>query len=559
MTEPERDATGLATAEGADEAPSAPAAVFDITVYLRRWRWPLGFGVVALLLVIRNFSGLATSPPGLYIDESSIGYNAWAVAHHGVDEHGVGYPLFFEAFGEFKNPVYIYLLAPLTRLFALTPAVERLPAAILGMVTCLAIAGTAWRLSRSRPITIVALIMAAFTPWLTQESRVGFEVIAMVAVIAVALFCLSGASPGRPGHYVLVGFFFGLAIFAYSTARFEVAPLILILAVCYGVHRLDHGDWWIAIIPVAIAYAIFFQWSGQHPGALTARFDIISIDADHPTVGVLVQRFADNYVQHLGFPFLLTHGDSNLRHNTGFGGMLQVTSLPLIALGAVACVRRWREPFPVFVLAGAFLGPIPSALTTDGIPHALRSVDMLPFIAVIAIYGLIWLGELVTPRVLRGALLGVGVLMVLEGGAYTWDLFHAYPARSAGWFDTGVESAISNAYSQLGPTGHMAVSDTFEQPYIQVLFALTPDPPTSPSTGGMVDPGISSAPALQALRVSIVNGRVDQANLTTGDIAVLSPTDPAPAHSVVMATEYAAPSGSDPPTPTVDVYRITAP
>jgi hypothetical protein len=101
--------------------------------------------VVALKLL-----GLGSAPPGLYNDEASIGYNAWTLAHHGVDEHGVAHPLFFEAFGEYKNTVYIYALAPLTWVLPLTPAVERLPAALFGLATVILVGLLAWELTRAR-------------------------------------------------------------------------------------------------------------------------------------------------------------------------------------------------------------------------------------------------------------------------------------------------------------------------------------------------------------------------------------------------------------------------
>ena len=46
-------------------------------------------------------------PPGFSIDESSICYNAYTVSQTGRDEDGVSWPLFFRAFGEYKNPTLI--------------------------------------------------------------------------------------------------------------------------------------------------------------------------------------------------------------------------------------------------------------------------------------------------------------------------------------------------------------------------------------------------------------------------------------------------------------------
>src|SRR5438132_1649345 len=97
----------------------------------------VGFAVAGGLVAARNFIALNSVPPGLYIDEASVGYNAWTIAHDGVDEHGAHLPLFFEAFGEYKNPVYIYALAPLARFLPLSAAVVRFPAALFATLTVL--------------------------------------------------------------------------------------------------------------------------------------------------------------------------------------------------------------------------------------------------------------------------------------------------------------------------------------------------------------------------------------------------------------------------------------
>src|SRR5947209_6979120 len=64
-----------------------------------------------LLLASLHIADATTNPPGLQVDEASITYNALSIARHGVDEYGVSFPVYFRAFGEFKSPAYIYLLA----------------------------------------------------------------------------------------------------------------------------------------------------------------------------------------------------------------------------------------------------------------------------------------------------------------------------------------------------------------------------------------------------------------------------------------------------------------
>ncbi|MGZ7041112.1 MAG: hypothetical protein ACXVH7_04900, partial [Thermoanaerobaculia bacterium] len=64
------------------------------------------------------FAGQRVNPPGFYLDEASIGYNALTIAQHGVDEQGERFPLYFRAFGEYKNPTYVYLMAGVFRFVA---------------------------------------------------------------------------------------------------------------------------------------------------------------------------------------------------------------------------------------------------------------------------------------------------------------------------------------------------------------------------------------------------------------------------------------------------------
>ena len=75
--------------------------------------------------VVLYIAGIPKHPPGFYIDESSIAYNAHLIAQTGHDEHGTSWPLYFRAFGDFKNPTYIYLLAAVFKLAGLSIGVAR--------------------------------------------------------------------------------------------------------------------------------------------------------------------------------------------------------------------------------------------------------------------------------------------------------------------------------------------------------------------------------------------------------------------------------------------------
>jgi len=79
------------------------------------------------------FAGVPNHPPGFYIDESSIAYNAYLVSETARDEHGQRLRLYFRAFGDYKNPTYIYLRAGLFKLTGPGITGARLLSAALGL------------------------------------------------------------------------------------------------------------------------------------------------------------------------------------------------------------------------------------------------------------------------------------------------------------------------------------------------------------------------------------------------------------------------------------------
>ncbi|MDT5262468.1 MAG: hypothetical protein QOC61_1472, partial [Acidobacteriota bacterium] len=110
-------------------------------------------------------------PPGFYIDESSIAYNAHTIAERGVDEYGEAWPLYFRAFGDYKNPTFVYLLAAVFRLTGPSLLAARLLSASLGALAALLLGWLAVRMTRRAPVGAVVAFSALLTPWLYESSR----------------------------------------------------------------------------------------------------------------------------------------------------------------------------------------------------------------------------------------------------------------------------------------------------------------------------------------------------------------------------------------------------
>src|SRR3712207_2547905 len=132
----------------------------------RHYVLPLSFCALAFALYAL---GVPENPPGFYIDESSIAYNALAVSESGRDEHGEAWPLYFRAFGDYKNPTYVYLLAAVFEVTGPGISAARLLSAALGASAALLLGLLGWRLTRRAEAGAVVACSALLTPWLYES------------------------------------------------------------------------------------------------------------------------------------------------------------------------------------------------------------------------------------------------------------------------------------------------------------------------------------------------------------------------------------------------------
>ena len=172
------------------------------------------------------------------------------------------------------------------------------------------------------------------------------------------------------------------------------------------------------------------------------------------------------------------------------------------------------------------LAPVSGALTYPA-PHALRDAVSIPFLLLLATYGLTLLRDL-APRIRQLALGAVVLATVVQGAFYLTDLYGAYPVRAAGWFDTGVIPAVRTAVS--AAAGHTVwLADDLEVPYIEAAFALLPVPPKQPTE--------DAQGYLLAEMHMQMTAPGQPPDATAGDIEIEPAQDGAPPASTLIETE----------------------
>src|SRR5712691_7014884 len=125
-----------------------------------RYRLPLLFVILLVCGATLYTYRVTRNPAGFFVDESSIAYNAYTISQSGQDEFGNSWPLYFRAFGDYKNPVYIYLLAALFKLTGPSILVARLLGAFAGVAAAVLLGLLAGRISRRRDVSIIVTVSA---------------------------------------------------------------------------------------------------------------------------------------------------------------------------------------------------------------------------------------------------------------------------------------------------------------------------------------------------------------------------------------------------------------
>lgn len=373
--------------------------------------------------------GLGSVPVGFHGDEASIGYNAYSLLKTGKDQNGNAFPLTIDQFGDFRPAGYHYLAIPFVFLFGLTETAVRLPAAIFGAASIIALFYLVITLYSSRFLAYTSAIFLAVSPWHIILSRSTSEG-------AVALFFVLLGMGLLVSNNVLGIIFLIVSMFFYHSVRL-FAPLLLFGMVFFS-RKITRG-----LLVVSLAAAlIFILGSGfkragdisimQAPGERLALRQQILEDAGvntgitrvfHNKVTYYLDSILGNYFEHFTGAYLFLKGGMPARYAVPWTGLLYRVDVVLLAAGLVALLLAWTKSRRVIYgmpILWLLLAPIPSALTFEDIPNVQRSSMMIPAILMILAFGAQSISEFLSRR---RVLLGV---LGIVYGYFVLLFFHNY-------------------------------------------------------------------------------------------------------------------------------------
>lgn len=196
--------------------------------------------VIFLFGSLVRLLGLSSYPAGLNQDEAFSGYEAYCLATTGADSFGYKNPVYLTAWGSGMNALNSYLIAPLVKIFGNHTLCIRLPQAMIGCFSLLAIYLLFKKLMDEKS-GLAAMFILAVMPWHIMKSRWGLESNFAPEFLLFGL-CFFVYGMEKPKYYIWSAIMYGLSLYSYATI-WPVVPVILLVQIIYAAYykkiRLD--------------------------------------------------------------------------------------------------------------------------------------------------------------------------------------------------------------------------------------------------------------------------------------------------------------------------------
>ena len=346
------------------------------------------------------------------------------------------WPFYFRAFGEYKNPVYIYLLAGVFRVTHPSKLVARRFSACLGYVAAIAIGLLAFAIARRRWIGWTVFLLALTTPQLYETSRLVFEV--ALFPLAIALFLWGAWTAARSERWsgaLIAALTTSLALITYTYSTGRMLGLAFALALFILTDRRGAAIVLAAYVVVGIAPMLIFN--ATHHGALTERTDESALLRERGDPLRKIATLEQQYVGNLLPLGLALKGDPNPRHHVP--GSLGAIDLGVLLLDAASLflVSRKRDRWWIFLIALIAVSVVPASLFDERY-HALRLIPV-PILLL-----LLTIPALESMRMLSV----IALVLCVAQTSWFFYVFARYGATRTNVFDAGYPHVLRAALDQ---------------------------------------------------------------------------------------------------------------
>lgn len=466
---------------------------------------------IIIIAALLRFYKLGTNPPGLYWDEAVFGYDAYSILKTAKDHHGQFLPLFFESFGDWKLPVYHYLIVPSIAIFGLNEFAVRFPSAFLGTLTVVIFYFLVKKLTSNQILSLFCALFLAISPWHIQFSRGGFESTAglFFVVLATYLFVHSFSSnlsinrlidrTGLTFSFV----FFVLSMYSYHAYRI-FTPVILAVLIFIFYKKIKGKITTVlpaaAIAGILLTPLIVFTLSshGRARAISQSAFKPNEVELErigydqkskkplrflskylYPEPVYYANLTAKGYIDHFSPVFLFTKGDQIGRHSQVDMGQIHIFEAIFI-ITALFSLKTLNPDTKKLFLTMLILAPLAATIVLPT-PHAYRTLQMSVPLAFFSGLGAYILFTRVKSNLLKIVIVSASIYFFIS---YLHLLFVHYPTKFGRDWQEGYGQLVSKISHFQNDFNKVYITNVDQVPYIYLLFYQKYDSQKFFETGG---------------------------------------------------------------------------
>jgi 4-amino-4-deoxy-L-arabinose transferase-like glycosyltransferase len=413
--------------------------------------------IILFLGFFLRFYKLSSIPNGPEWDEASVGYNAFSIATTGRDEWGNKFPLIFKAFGDYKNPIYIYLSAIIIKFLGLSIFSTRFINAFSGGLLVLIWYFIAKITTKDKNISLLTAFFLAVSPFGIFFSRIaGDGIILSVFFISLGImFELLYLDKKKSVFFFLSILCLLLSIFTYNLAR-VITPILIILILFLNIKIVKNK---LTYIPILLICALFFLLVVKQSNiSLQSRLQFVGIFGEQKGTVLQIKELrehdknsfiskithnkltnytltlADNYISYFSSQFLLGFNDNHLVYDSQYPPLF-IILLPFFYLGIVIFIKEIFEKkesnnktVRILLLTLLFIAPIP-AVIAEGV-SGKRSLALLGIMQFLSAYGLIFFYNNLKKKSWKKNFLIIFVILILINLIhYLFFYFFTFPKK----------------------------------------------------------------------------------------------------------------------------------
>ncbi len=447
--------------------------------------------LILILGVFLRFWKLGETPKGFYLDEAALGYNAYSIMETGKDEYSKEWPMLFRSFGDFKAPVYTYLLIPIYKVLGINIWSTRLLSAVAGVVGIWFGFWLIKNLSKNINLALIFGLLISISPWNLIFSRTSYETNLALAFLMIMIWSFYKFKRNKK-WLIITAFMAGLSFLTYHSER-VITPLILLcLVIKERKYVFKRENTMVLSLSVLIGLMLVLPTVKlmTTPGFLS-RLNSLSIFSDlvkqpwgydqsllgwkniifNNRIILQTREFGSLYCSYFSPRYLFGIGDPGPRSSYPDLAPFYFWQLPFFIYGLIWLFKKdikEEKDLKFLIILMMVVAPIPASMTRD----PFSSIRALPLALPLLILVAIGVNQFIKNYKKVGKVVLVGLTVWSLGKLYL-SVFKFNDYFRSSYWEEGIEEMVKNIENSNLP---VVIDNTRGEIYSQVLFFTKADP-----------------------------------------------------------------------------------